>query len=297
MITFFNVNGLHVLRRRRGRARPASRTSSPRSTCAASTTTRSGSAPTMSTSSSADRFAPPDLFAGRRVLVTGGTSGIGAGVARGLRRGSARECRDGRDRRRRRPPPTASDARSTRARRPRRAAVAALVAGLPASTPLVNCAGIIRRDAEHDPAVFADVLDVNLTGTMRTLRRGPAAASPRPARIVTPPRCCPSSAARRSPRYPPARAASRSSTKSLAVAYARRRDPRERGRPGLDRDAADRGAARDRAARATRSSPAPRSAAGASREDSSAPRPLPGSAAARFVTGEVLRVDGGYLAA
>jgi NAD(P)-dependent dehydrogenase (short-subunit alcohol dehydrogenase family) len=32
---------------------------------------------------------------------------------------------------------------------------------------LVNCAGIIRRGAEHDPEVFADVLDVNLTGTMR----------------------------------------------------------------------------------------------------------------------------------
>jgi NAD(P)-dependent dehydrogenase (short-subunit alcohol dehydrogenase family) len=32
---------------------------------------------------------------------------------------------------------------------------------------LVNCAGIILRDAEHDPASFAVVLDVNLTGTMR----------------------------------------------------------------------------------------------------------------------------------
>ena len=38
------------------------------------------SAPIMSTSSSADSFAP-GLFAGRRVLVVGGTSGIGAGIA------------------------------------------------------------------------------------------------------------------------------------------------------------------------------------------------------------------------
>jgi NAD(P)-dependent dehydrogenase (short-subunit alcohol dehydrogenase family) len=32
---------------------------------------------------------------------------------------------------------------------------------------LVNCAGIIRRGLEHQPDVFADVVDVNLTGTMR----------------------------------------------------------------------------------------------------------------------------------
>jgi NADPH:quinone reductase-like Zn-dependent oxidoreductase len=42
----------------------------------------------MSTSSSADALAAlrPDLFAGQRVLVTGGTSGIGAAVARGFAR-------------------------------------------------------------------------------------------------------------------------------------------------------------------------------------------------------------------
>ncbi len=42
--------------------------------------TPSGLGPTMSTSSSADSFAP-GLFAGRRVLVVGGTSGIGDGIA------------------------------------------------------------------------------------------------------------------------------------------------------------------------------------------------------------------------
>src|SRR6185369_2323891 len=46
-------------------------------------------------------------------------------------------------------------------------AIAKLVGGLPRLDILVNCAGIIRRGSEHDPEVFADVLDVNLTGTMR----------------------------------------------------------------------------------------------------------------------------------
>ena len=35
------------------------------------------------------------------------------------------------------------------------------------STSLVNCAGMIARGRELDPAVFADVVDVNLNGTMR----------------------------------------------------------------------------------------------------------------------------------
>ena len=47
------------------------------------------------------------------------------------------------------------------------AAVGALVASLPRLDVLVNCAGIIRRGAEHDIATFAEVLSVNLTGTMR----------------------------------------------------------------------------------------------------------------------------------
>jgi NAD(P)-dependent dehydrogenase (short-subunit alcohol dehydrogenase family) len=31
----------------------------------------------------------------------------------------------------------------------------------------VNAAGVIRRDAGHNPAVFAEVIDINLTGAMR----------------------------------------------------------------------------------------------------------------------------------
>lgn len=46
--------------------------------------------------------------------------------------------------------------------------IAGLIASLSQLDVLVNCAGIIRRGgAEHDPAAFAEVLDVNLTGTMR----------------------------------------------------------------------------------------------------------------------------------
>jgi NAD(P)-dependent dehydrogenase (short-subunit alcohol dehydrogenase family) len=46
-------------------------------------------------------------------------------------------------------------------------AVQSVVSSLPELHVLVNAAGVIRRDEEFDPVVFAGVLDINLTGTMR----------------------------------------------------------------------------------------------------------------------------------
>lgn len=45
--------------------------------------------------------------------------------------------------------------------------VKAFFAGLSALHGLVNCAGILRRGDEYEIEVFQQVLDVNLTGTMR----------------------------------------------------------------------------------------------------------------------------------
>src|SRR3546814_15404293 len=42
-----------------------------------------------------------------------------------------------------------------------------LFKGLDELDIVVNCAGIIRRGAEHEPAVLEQVLAVNLTGPMR----------------------------------------------------------------------------------------------------------------------------------
>ena len=69
-------------------------------------------------------------------------------------------------------------------------AVAALVAALGELDVVVNCAGVIRRGAEHDPVAFAETLDINLTGTMRVCsaaRAGPQGA--RAAASSTPRRC------------------------------------------------------------------------------------------------------------
>ena len=46
-------------------------------------------------------------------------------------------------------------------------AVSTLIDALPRLHHVVNCAGVIRRGKELEPDVFADVVDVNLTGSMR----------------------------------------------------------------------------------------------------------------------------------
>ena len=109
----------------------------------------SDSAPTMSTVSSADSFAP-NLFAGRRVLVVGGTSGIGAGIGRAfaalggavLVTGATSSEVDGATL-----PGEVLDVTDD-------AAVTAFFAALPGLDVLVNCAGILRREVEHDPVVL-----------------------------------------------------------------------------------------------------------------------------------------------
>ncbi|MBB3978422.1 NAD(P)-dependent dehydrogenase (short-subunit alcohol dehydrogenase family) [Rhizobium azooxidifex] len=107
-----------------------------------------------------------DLFTGKVALVTGATTGIGAGVAAALADLGADVVAAGLGADQARPSPGAKvDMRELDVCDEN--GVHALVDSLPRLDIVVNCAGVIRRQEEHKLDVFEAVLAVNLTGTMR----------------------------------------------------------------------------------------------------------------------------------
>jgi NAD(P)-dependent dehydrogenase (short-subunit alcohol dehydrogenase family) len=106
----------------------------------------------------------PDLFKGKRALVSGATQGIGATIANHLAALGAEVTAIGLG---------AGDGTLHTAVEVRQADVTSVdsldsaLAGIERLDIVFNCAGIIQRGAEHDLEVFQNVLAVNLTGTMR----------------------------------------------------------------------------------------------------------------------------------
>jgi NAD(P)-dependent dehydrogenase (short-subunit alcohol dehydrogenase family) len=237
-------------------------------------------------------------FADRTVFVTGGTSGIGLGCARAFRDLGATVVATG-----------ATEAECSRAgAEPGNeglvfqvldvrdsAAIDATIAGLERLDILVTAAGVIRRDDEHDPEVFADVLAINLTGTMRVC----ASARPKLAAaqgcVVTLASMLTFFGGPRVPAYSASKGGIGQLTKSLAAAWAAdgvrvnavapgwittpltealHNDP-ERSRPILARTPMARWG---------------------TPEEVAAGVVFLASPAARFITGTILAIDGGYLA-
>jgi len=163
------------------------------------------------------------LFRDRWVLVSGGTSGIGAAIGEAFAALGAAAMVTG---------ATEAEAAEVRSRAGSRldravaldvrdgAAVSRFVSTLPRLDVLVNCAGTIRRGEEHDPAVFADVLDVNLTGTMRLCAAARALLAKTRGSIVNTASMLSFFGGARVPGYAASKGGVAQLTKSLASAYA-----------------------------------------------------------------------------
>ena len=109
-------------------------------------------------------------FADKVALVTGGVSGIGGAVSRAFLGAGAQVIAAGfteAEIAAAKADPVLSKATIVALDVTDKAAVDKLIGGLQRLDFVVNCAGIIMRDKEHEPESFDQVLDVHVSGSMR----------------------------------------------------------------------------------------------------------------------------------
>ena len=233
----------------------------------------------------------------RKVLVTGGTSGIGAGIANAFAAQGDEVVVTGvlqEEVQRAREQQGVHSAYELDVRDEQ--AVRAVVEGLGALDVVVNCAGVIHRGAEHDPQAFASTVDINLNGTMRVCAAARAGLKARAGCIINTASMLSFFGGGLVPGYSASKGGVAQLTKSLAIAYAPDHIRVNAVAPGwiatpltqaLQDDAARSAAILARTPMGRWGTPA----------DVAGPVLFLASRAAGFVTGVVLPVDGGYLVA
>jgi NAD(P)-dependent dehydrogenase (short-subunit alcohol dehydrogenase family) len=234
-------------------------------------------------------------FAGKCAVVTGGTRGIGAAVARAFADAGARTNAAG-------PQQEVEAARAGTEfegieLRPldvtREDSIQALVGDLERIDCVVNCAGMILRRDEFEPATYARVIDCNLEGTMRVC----VAAKPRFPKaggaIVNTASMYTYFGAAHAPAYASSKAAIGGLTRSLAAAWAPDNVRVNAVAPGWIRTAMTQAVREDPVREAPILARTPMGRWGEPAEVADVVLFLC-SRAARFVTGVIVPVDGGY---
>ncbi|MEK9764441.1 MAG: SDR family oxidoreductase [Deltaproteobacteria bacterium] len=233
----------------------------------------------------------------RKVLVTGGSSGIGAAIAQVFASNGDLVIATGatKEEVERAQVQSESTAISFQELDVRDgSAVQACIDEIDSLDVLVNCAGVIRRNAEHEPEVFADVIDINLNGSMRVCTAAREKLKQRKGCIINTASMLSFFGGGLVPGYSASKGGIAQLTKSLAIAYAP---------DGIRVNAVAPGWIATQLTQALQEDPQ-RSEAILSRTplgrwgepaDVAGPVLFLASDAARFVTGVVLPVDGGYL--
>jgi NAD(P)-dependent dehydrogenase (short-subunit alcohol dehydrogenase family) len=242
-----------------------------------------------------------DLFAYKQVLVTGGTSGIGLSTALAFRNLGATvtaTTRTEEEAVRARDDPAhegikfaALDVRDGRA-------IKAAIAWFRQLDVVVNAVGVVRRDSDRDPEVFADVVTINLIGIMRIC----AAAKPKlvnaKGAIINIASMQTYAGGRRDPGFTTAKGCIGQLTKSLAAAWAPEGIRVNAVAPGWIAPPAG-----DAPVAGAGGQPGAGGAAATPMGRWGTPEEVAGgviflaSPAARFITGAILAIDGGFLAA
>jgi NAD(P)-dependent dehydrogenase (short-subunit alcohol dehydrogenase family) len=233
----------------------------------------------------------------RKILVTGGSSGIGAAIAQVFASDGDHVIATGatKEEVERAQVQSESTAISFQELDVRDgSAVQACIDEIDSLDVLVNCAGVIRRNAEHEPEVFADVIDINLNGSMRVCTAAREKLKQRKGCIINTASMLSFFGGGLVPGYSASKGGIAQLTKSLAIAYAPDGIRVNAVAPGWIATQLTQALQEDRTRSEAILSRTPLGRWGEP-ADVAGPVLFLASDAARFVTGVVLPVDGGYL--